>query len=602
MESSNFKDILVLIGEENGEKAKKECRLDLSANLYVIRKYLKTHYNIKMGTNAFFISKRGGELSRKDEEKKLGEIIIIENENHIVLKIIIKTKLIDWEQIIENCKLEYGFELHNKNDERPTKKKQIFQFKKYPEDNVLEQSCNLISNSIECHDEADILRVNNNIAKLNVGTNIPWLSICASLGISIDSKKKLHKSNQTSTVYWYVQAVRATIDIPELDAQPTDAFKEAVQNALSKNTDQLKRKALKEVANEFGPFWSKRVLLGGKKVFKENEQHSLNELQNTKENSGSSSINGVNSEVFRNRTLNTTQNTGSKYSYLKVYGGDYNEDESEWIKSLKNYKKWCAIEYKDIALIFEILNEDTRNEIFTLFGPAIVKSDVENIEFDFHKHREDPCVIDFPRKEFLQKSHRIFANVINKRNPEEIFALRLHYNYDSNTPQIVLHRLGKRSKGDETIRYSLQLAWVVIGHTYDFLFNSGYQIICDEVINGETKELEEDPKNGLIMTCLTQVKPNCDNHDPTKSDFFVGSYFFSSNSKIKSCGFGYKVNDTDKKLDLKLVGVDFKINYCVLVGNNNYHGMRTLEKVKATDGIVRYNLSDEIQNLITCDK
>ncbi|CAG8542621.1 7301_t:CDS:2 [Ambispora leptoticha] len=608
-----FADITIKISIDNNEESKKELRLNLSAKLRDIRKVLNIKTDIRMGTNAFFIGKGGGEISLNVEhEKNLKDIV-----ENCVLKINKRTNEIDWDEVIEICKLEYGYDF-NDNKTKSLKKK-LFQFKNYPGPEALERICNIEKYSIECRDKFDDLRVKNNIAKLKIGSNLPWLPIC--LDFSIGSNKEGRKINENSTVYRIVQRVHATIDISELEAYPTEDFKKAVENALLENTIQSKRAALKKVAEEFGPFWSRRILLGGKIICQENDQNCLNESQNNNQTSVNLNITKNGMGHSRNQNSSSSYYTNSKFSYVRAYGGDdYTGDEKEWIESLKNYEKWSPIEYEEIALVFDVLDKTTREKISALFDATIVKSGVENINFKVNKKFKNPYVTHFKYGPNLTKSHRIFASVINQKDPKEIFALRLHYNYGSTMPQIVLNRLGELTSSNDIITCCLKLAWIVIGPSYDFLSNNVDKIICGEAkttVNGEryeTKELDvdpndpNDPNNSLILTCVTRATENSD-HDPKKSKIVVGSHFHSSNSKIRSCGFCYDVHTGEQKLT-SIDKVDFEINYCAIISDesNPRFGMSsvsqrsTLEKKEKARIIEISPSPTDIKNLIACNK
>src|SRR5205823_13264121 len=65
---------------------------------------------------------------------------------------------------------------------------------------------------------------------------------------------------------------RARLCISPEEVEPTKEFLDAVTNALN---DPFPNEKLRKISKEFGPFWCKKVLLGGKIEFKTNSHSSL---------------------------------------------------------------------------------------------------------------------------------------------------------------------------------------------------------------------------------------------------------------------------------------------------------------------------------------
>jgi hypothetical protein len=120
---------------------------------------------------------------------------------------------------------------------------------------------------------------------------------------------------------------RALLCISREEVEPTKEFEEAVRNAL---VSQDPNEELREISKEFGPFWCKKVSLGGKIEFKTNSHSTLKELQISRQSGAGIKISKPPITVGAQKTKqqqNTDADTqAQKTKTREVYGGDKSRD------------------------------------------------------------------------------------------------------------------------------------------------------------------------------------------------------------------------------------------------------------------------------------
>ncbi|CAG8664239.1 6062_t:CDS:2, partial [Ambispora leptoticha] len=564
--------------------------LNLSYKLREIREHLRYIHGIKMGTNACFVSEIGRIIPADESRKSLKDIV---SENILRIKRI--PDQIDWIEIIEKKHLEYGFFLGDEQKIKANSK--VIQLVKYPEPDSKLDASNMHDVLFQCNNEISAKLFKNKIAKTVIFA--PGMK----LGIDFNMTKEINKKEQTSTTYRIKERVKAILDMNKLGVEATHDFKNEVNEALSGDDDQSKRDKLKKFEEKYGRYLSKKIKLGGKIIYVENEKSDLGESRNLNQISGELSFGknisytGTGVKYANYTATDSSQQSKANESCFEMFGGkdSTRENESEWLNSLDNFKNWEAIEYDDIVSIFDILDDPIRKTISALFGLTIVNTGVNSIKFNYDTRYNKPYIQKFTFHNNLRKHHKVFANVINHKDPGEIFALRLHYNEDNTTPQIVLHQVGKIKKPNSNSIKTiiLELTWVIIDLSTDFLLSSAVtnlNIICNEAfakINGdsfETEELNDNDANiSHIMTCITRTKAN-EHYNLSKTNFVVASHFlcYNSNAKIKCHGICSSV-DHKLKEQLDMQRLELKINYCAIsdaTGNNGQFGMSISEKKK----------------------
>jgi hypothetical protein len=85
--------------------------------------------------------------------------------------------------------------------------------------------------------------------------------------------------------------------------------------------------------------------------------------------------NSIKIEKKSSKALN--KSNSSIYQSFKLFRGkevcSYNFNETDWIESLRDFRNWSCIKFKDPVNIFQLLPENLCRQILLLIGKTLYK-------------------------------------------------------------------------------------------------------------------------------------------------------------------------------------------------------------------------------------
>ncbi|RIB28502.1 hypothetical protein C2G38_2028474 [Gigaspora rosea] len=425
----------------------------------------------------YFAGKGGGIISQDAEHScKLGDAL----RDGDIIKIKRSLEHIDESEIIKRCNLVYGIKMSDDGPVEPHKSKKAFEFIKQNEVIELFQPIADIYSKDESftrNNKYEIIYQKNLIANLKVSANLPWSSLSTDFEISYERLRGRTNYNETSMIFDVNLQGRAKVLMTN-KVRPSKEFEKAVDDAL-KDFKPLEK--LKDVCKEYGEFWAREIILGGKIQIIRDDFIEISTQTEERTLGASSSINirNINLNLQGNRSENEIIGINSRESSTKpmYIGGDINmarENINGWIKSLENYTKWRIVEYRDVVSIFEILDHDLRRRVLNTLGRNILYAKVDKCKLTFFPNQQ-PCIheLDIPKKyKENVKDYQIFATIISEK--KGTFSVRVMYTTDDNSTNIrstnlLIHQF-RKSRKNKLRNYLLKIRWIIIGIPNDFNF------------------------------------------------------------------------------------------------------------------------------------
>src|SRR2546423_8770692 len=103
-----------------------------------------------------------------------------------------------------------------------------------------------------------------------------------------------------------------------------------------------------------------------------------------------------------------------------------------WLHSLKHSPStWDIVEYEEIGSIFDLLDDDTRENISKPFGEQIVDSKVKELEWVCDASSPRPFVYKDIRR--IETNENLFVTIMGDQDSKTVFSTRIHY-IDDETP------------------------------------------------------------------------------------------------------------------------------------------------------------------------
>ncbi|KAF0449752.1 hypothetical protein F8M41_002395 [Gigaspora margarita] len=437
---------------------------------------------LHMGSNCFFLDKHHNQiLPANESHTKLDEILQTLNKEKILY--IRQTTDYDWTQLIIKC--EHGFTFDEDNVFIKDASESAFKINinkvqtKYKLNNHSEDE-------EECKHNFEAFCKRNLILGGNVLASSLWLS--TSLGLSNETSKQMfcnfEKSNKCSRQRWK----KAIIVLQESCISPAEEFIKAVENALAMSTDSKKLEKLREISKKYGQFYARRLVFGGaiiKEKIYTSKSNGSSKIRAANNKIGLSALGVAKVNVNLNITRRIEKKTKAFSSYsttrTRVVGGITEEYDSQddsiksWLSSLKDHTTWDIIEYDEIGLIFDLLDDGLRKQIFDILGYPILKAHIDEIEFNASKLK--PVI--YPLSTYIEDLEgikinecQIYASVISEYKD----AFSLHVNYvDEETPEIIVHLIQNKAEKQHLI---FKLCWIIVGLPVHFNFDPiNYPII-----------------------------------------------------------------------------------------------------------------------------
>ncbi|RIA83526.1 hypothetical protein C1645_742990 [Glomus cerebriforme] len=501
--------------------------LNIKDKLSNIRERLEQNSKIKMNNTLSFANSLLAEVAKEDEEKIILEKIIDKTNKILYLKTESEP---DCEFLKDKLKLEYG---RTVNLEIANKK--AFTIVEDCEMTEIVDGCK--NSTIEIDLEAD--HVMKNDLLLTAGTD--HIHNFAKLGVSFERSKIKRSDLGTNSIYTTIEYGKVSL---KFKLESTMEFIEAVEDVI-KSKDP---RNLKNITEEFGQFISTEVILGGRAYFK--RSNILRKYSEGKTNKYDMSAS--NNIRINNITENLRRDTNnSKCECFKLIGGSQssvnNFDDKTLVESLRDFRNWSCIEFKDPISIFQLLSEDLRKKILLIVGKKIFYTNIEDCFYNLFEHTS-PKVFKMNIPENILKLFQnkdadcsIFATVVDKKE-KDIFNCQILWS-PNEVPKLVIHCIQKKIKKRKC---KLKVRWMIVGYDINFNFNNSDFNIKLEVLKNnfntsncqnivKTLDLEYD-SSALCFGIPVLRKLNTSNNS-----LVIGHHFFDDkvNRRIGSYMFSY---------------------------------------------------------------
>ncbi|RGB26130.1 hypothetical protein C1646_770821 [Rhizophagus diaphanus] len=441
-------DIIVQIDDPPSKHI--SVSLNPGENLSKIRERLEKNSKIKMNDTLSFANKIVqinnnsnneiylAEVAKEDEEKKTLEKIIDKKDKILYLK-----SEPDWKFLKNKLGLEYGF---TSMLEKANKK--AFTIMEDCKMTEIVDGCK--SNTIEIDLEKDKIMKNDFL--LAADTNI----LRTTFGNS-KIKKSNCETNLTCTISEYSKVSL------KFRLQPDSEFIKKVKDAI-KSKDP---RNFKKITEEYGQFIPTEIILGGRAYFK-----SSNISRNcSEENSSRFNIiaGGQTSNIgIESTTENLSRNiNNSKYECFKLIGGRQlginNFDEKDWAESLRDFRNWSCIKFKDFISIFQPLSENLRKQILSTVGKKILYTNTEDYTYYLFEYAKPKVfILNIPENilKIIQNNDSdcsIFATVMDEKE-KDIFNCQVVWSQNED-PKLIIHCIQKKFKKRKC---KLRISWMII--------------------------------------------------------------------------------------------------------------------------------------------
>ncbi|CAG8446166.1 28260_t:CDS:2 [Dentiscutata erythropus] len=550
--------------------------IEISVSIKTVTGNTSNGFNLKDGSFVHKLPKEATlEKIRDTLMRRRGEDEILQPSDSETILYIRQTTDYDWTQLIMKC--EHGFTFDEDNIFIKDASESAFKIsvnkiqRKYLLNNHSEDEK-------ECEHNLEAFCKRNLILGGNVLASSLWLS--TSLGLSHEVSKQMFSHLEKYTKCSHQKWEKAVIVLQESCISPTEEFIKAVENALIMSTDSKKLEKLREISKKYGQFYARRLVFGGAIVKEKKYTSNSNESSKTKTIDSKNKISlSALSVAKADVNLNISRSTEKKakvfnyYSTVRtrVVGGiteEYdNQDDSikPWLKSLKDHATWDVIEYDEIGLIFDLLDDKLRKQIFDVLGYPILKEDI--------KIRE--C--------------QIYASIMGEED-KSVFSFHVNY-VDEETPEIVVHSIQNKAENRNLI---LKLCWIIVEKNRCVIENTGASrfsescILCtcvlepDIITNNDSSSATDNSAtisgtNSVNSAAMSGSNSAINNYTPTKiikdiSSIIIGTHI--ALYKHSACLFAYDTKERNKVLD-KNVLQRLSLYACVVDSLETYNSSQT---------------------------
>ncbi|CAB4410589.1 unnamed protein product, partial [Rhizophagus irregularis] len=200
----------------------------------------------------------------------------------------------------------------------------------------------------------------------------------------------------------------------------------------------------------------------------------------SEENSNRFDINagGQNSNIgIESTTENLSRNiNNSKYECFKLIGGRQlgisNFDEKDWAESLRDFRNWSCIKFKDSISIFQPLSENLRKQILSTVGKKILYTNTEDYTYYLFEYAKPKVfILNIPENilKIIQNKDSdcsIFATVMDEKE-KDIFNCQVVWSQNED-PKLIIHCIQKKFKKRKC---KLRISWMIIGYGLNFDFS-----------------------------------------------------------------------------------------------------------------------------------
>ncbi|CAB4442695.1 unnamed protein product [Rhizophagus irregularis] len=422
----------------------------------------------------------------------------------------------------------------------------------------------------------------------------------AKLGVSFENSNIKNSNVSTSLTYNIIEYKKMSL---KFKLEPTKEFIEAVKDVI----DSKDPRRFKDIINDFGQFISKEVILGGRAYFIASEDSEENTGEHTKNIGGQAS--NFRFEKKFSRFLNT--NSSSKYQSFKLFGGkevcSENFNEADWVESLRDFRNWSCIKFKDPVNIFQLLPENLRSQVLLLIGRKILYTNTEDYAYYLFEPRiHHTFKLNIPKNILEILRHKdadcsIFATAIDKKE-KDIFNCQVFLPQNED-PSLLIHCIQKKFRKRKC---KLKIRWMIIGYDINFNLNHLDHNVKLKILKNDFSSLNN---QAIIKPLDLEYEssalyfgiPILNNLDDSNNSLIIGHHFFNDNKnkRIGSYIFSYCLK---KNHYVNLCDFTFHI----LVISNHYNfdnfGIPTFQhtsKIRKLFSFIKFNSLKLTPNFIS---
>ncbi|CAB4442682.1 unnamed protein product [Rhizophagus irregularis] len=469
--------------------------LNLKASLSEIRENLEKNSEVKMNDTFLFTkmiknnNSTGGSLlaiiAREDEEMIILENIIGINNYNIFLYLKSETVLPDWKFLNDKLKLEYG------------------------RTETLEKANNKAFTIVDCEMNEIVDGYNKSTIQIDLEEDkiiSHDLLLTADINISNFTKSGVSIENSiiknfnviTNSTYSVIEYNKITL---KFKLEPTIEFIEAVKAVI----DSKDPRKFKDVIDEFGKFIPKEIILGGRAYI----------------------IAGENSE----------ENSDGNFTNIgEVCSENFNE--ADWVESLRDFRNWSCIKFKDPVNIFQLLPENLRSQVLLLIGKKILYTNTEDFTYYlFEPEMHHTFKLNIPENILKILQHKdadcsIFATAIDKKE-KDIFNCQVVWPPNED-PKLIIHCIQKKIRKRKC---KLKIRWMIIGYDINFDFNHSdlnvkLKILKNDFDSSDRQAIIKPLDLEYDSSALYFGIPVLNKSEPSNDSLVIGHHFFNDENKI----------------------------------------------------------------------
>ncbi|CAB4446575.1 unnamed protein product [Rhizophagus irregularis] len=502
--------------------------LNLKTNLSEIRKILEQNSKVKMYDTLSFANKINNnngsslaEIAREDEKKIILESIIDKKNKILYLK-----SESDWRFFKNKLKLEYG-----RNVTLGKANKRAFTIVDCEMNEIVDGYEN---STIQVDLEKDKSMKNDFLLTADIN-----MSNFTKSGVSIGNSIIKNSNDITNSTYSVIEYNKMSL---KLELEPTIEFIEAVKNVIDSNDP----RKFKDIINEFGQFIPKEIILGGRAYVIARENYE----ENADEYFTNIDVQALNMKFGKKSSRSSNTNNSSKYQSFKLFGGkevcSNNFSKRDWVESLRDFRNWSCIKFKDSVNIFQLLSENLRKQVLYLIGKKILYTNTEDYNYYlFELGMYHTFKLNIPENILEILKHKdsdcnIFATVIDK-NEKDIFNCQVFWPPNED-PKLIIHCIQKKFRKRKC---KLKIRWMIIGYDINFDFNHSDLNVKLQILKNDFNSLN---RQAIIKpldlkydsSALYFGIPILNNLDSSNNSLIIGHHFFNDeNDKTGSYIFSY---------------------------------------------------------------
>jgi hypothetical protein len=548
-------EILVTIQKYEPDK-RSMVNLNPMEKLSNIREKLKKHSIIMMDTTYSFARKTPeinnntsneisywfAEIAQEDEEELTLKDILKEIDNDNILYLV-KNSQPDWKFLNKRRKLSYGCKMTFDGIKKANKR--AFKMKRC---DLTEIGAEGFKKGIIKFRSGEDWMMKKNLffsADVNVQNFIK-------LEISSESLKQNFINSETSLSYHYMEYGKISLKFGKY-LKPTSRFIKAVEDAI-KSQDPNK---FKNITEEFGQFVPTEIILGGRMYFESMDLSTEQTQTNYKDiKAGAESCMSI--QLGRNFDHKKGNSSCYNFSSVNLIGGiqpDCSEDfDKAWVQSLKDYRNWDCIEYRNPVSIFSLLPETLRKRILSSLGKRVLHSHFEDRDYHLmERGRQRVFELKIPSN-IMNVIHNkdsdcnFFATVVDQKNTNDLYNCQILCP-SNGKPSVIVNCIQKEFKRRKC---HLKIGLMVIGYDTNFNFmisddNSNVQIdILKKNFDASSPLQTTFSKDSLENKIPCLGIPVLDKLDSSNDSLIIGHYFFGDAQAANVtgyCTFSYCLKD-----------------------------------------------------------